>query len=990
MEKKNFFAYSWHIDKKEDECTLIRIYGLDTKGRTICVSVQDFTPYVYVELPSNIRWDMAKAGILGKFIDQSMGKNSGPLSKSLQWKKKLYYANVNLKDEFDTKPKHKLFPYLLLTFRNTKHIRYLQNLCKKIFNINHLGQVQLKIHEHNASPILQLVCCRKISTAGWIQFAGKKSDLNETYCNKEYRVRYKNLFPMKNDIIPEPLVLSFDIEVYSSNPTRMPDALKPKDKIFQISCIFKRGEEEHESYLLTLGDPDDTTFDEDIEIWSYGSEAKLIEGFADIVIEKNPQVITGYNIFGFDIPYMIQRAKSNLVIDYFDKHGMLKDRHAEQKLIKWTSAAYKDQEFEFIDTEGRLYVDLLPIVKRDYKFDTYTLKNVSNHFLGETKDPLTPRDIFRCYELGMKGGEKGSKALGVVGKYCVKDSVLVAKLFDVLQVWVGLCEMAKTCNVPIFVLYTQGQQIKVFSQIYKECMYSNYVVEKIELTLKDNEQYTGATVFPPKPGLYDKVVPFDFSSLYPTTIIAYNIDYSTLVQDDSIPDSLCNIFDWEDHIGCEHDEEIRKTKPKTIICGKHYYRFLKYPKGIVPTLLENLLEARRNTKTKMKEIKGQIKETTDEKKIKELKTLVNVLDKRQLSFKVSCNSAYGAMGVKRGYLPFLPGAMCTTAGGRRSLEKAAKYIQENFTAELVYGDTDSCYIHFPGIKTAQECWDFCLKVEKQMVDEEIFPPPMKLAFEEKIYWRFFIITKKRYMALSCERDGVLDKDIYKRGVLLARRDNSKYIRETYGKVITDIFDRKTKEDIMYLIIQELNKLCSSTFGCDDFIITKSVGETTNYKIRELSEDGKKKQKRLKDLGMDGYGCDYNTCQKGVRGSKCRECIVYIERNLPAQVQLAERMKRRGKIVQAGSRIPFIITTTGGIDAKQFEKIEDPSYQQEHSSIIKIDYLYYNHLLINPLDQLIEVAFKEKDFVKSQYKLRVMKYKLCREIKNLFKLKIQLE
>ena len=308
--------------------------------------------------------------------------------------------------------------------------------------------------------------------------------------------------------------------------------------------------------------------------------------------------------------------------------------------------------------------------------------------------------------------------------------------------------------------------------------------------------------------------------------------------------------------------------------------------------------------------------------------------------------------------------------------------------ELVYGDTDSCYIHFPKLNTAAECWDFCLKVEKEM--EAIFPPPMKLAFEEKIYWRFFIITKKRYMALACERDGVLDKDIYKRGVLLARRDTSKFIREIYGKVIMDIFNRKTKDEIFYLIIQELNKLCSASVKTDDFVITKSVGDIANYKIRELSDDEKKKQKRLLDLGMQTYSCDYSTCKKGSKGSKCRECILYIERNLPAQVQLAERMKRRGKIVQAGSRIPFIITTTGGINAKQFEKIEDPSYQQEHSDVIKIDYLYYNHLLINPLDQLVEVAFKYKDFVKNQHKLRILKYKVCKEIKNLFKLKFDFQ
>ena len=63
---------------------------------------------------------------------------------------------------------------------------------------------------------------------------------------------------------------------------------------------------------------------------------------------------------------------------------------------------------------------------------------------------------------------------------------------------------------------------------------------------------------------------------------------------------------------------------------------------------------------------------------------------------------YGAMGVKRGYLPFLPGAMCTTAMGRQSIEKAAKTIQEDFNGTLIYGDTDSCYINFPNLKYKQK------------------------------------------------------------------------------------------------------------------------------------------------------------------------------------------------------------------------------------------------------------------------------------------------
>jgi DNA polymerase elongation subunit (family B) len=141
------------------------------------------------------------------------------------------------------------------------------------------------------------------------------------------------------------------------------------------------------------------------------------------------------------------------------------------------------------------------------------------------------------------------------------------------------------------------------------------------------------------------------------------------------------------------------------------------------TILQNLLDARKNTR---KIIKNSVcidenckkiaqyglegdknpKHCLDHKeeneiefissdKVGDIKILNNVLDKRQLAYKVSANSMYGAMGVKKGYLPFMPGAMVTTFMGRTNIEIVAKTIQEKYKGELVYGDkfvssTGSC------------------------------------------------------------------------------------------------------------------------------------------------------------------------------------------------------------------------------------------------------------------------------------------------------------
>ena len=1003
MQSGTFFPYSWHLDETEDECTVFRIYGLDQNNQSVCCIVNDFTPYVYLELPSSVEWSETRAMILGHKIDE-ICKNAKPINKSLQLKKKLFYANVV---KTKTGYRHGSFPFLLCSFATIQDRKNFSYKFSREVKLLGIGDIKIKVHEQDASPMLQFQCLRKIPTAGWINFKGRVPipEERQTTCVSEFNVRWKSCCPNDTLVtVPAPYILSFDIEVNSSNPSAMPQSHKPHDKIFQISCVFGRQGGKSEDYakiLLTLGEPDHKVCGEEVEIQMFDTEADLLMGFTELIHEHNPQVIVGYNILGFDIPYMNDRAKQNLCFDY-DKQGYLIG-HARERIIKWSSSAYGNQEFKFLDAEGRLFVDLLPLIQRDYKFSSYKLKTVSEFFLGETKDPLTPQGIFKCYRIGMAGGPEAAKAMGIVGRYCVQDSALVLKLFDTIETWVGLVEMARTCNVPIFSLYTQGQQIKVFSQVYSYCLDNNFVVEKDGYVTNASEQYTGATVLDPIPGVYDKVVPFDFTSLYPSTIIANNIDFSTLVRDDVIPDSDCNVIEWDDHIGCEHDTTSRTTKVTTISCTHHRYRFLRCDRpgrenllGVMPTLLKNLLGARKIAKGKIKDLKKQLADADPAEQIR-ISRLIVVFDKRQLAFKVSANSMYGAMGVKRGYLPFLPGAMCTTARGREYIMLAKNTLENKYGAQIIYGDTDSCYVHFPEQKTAQDLWDYCLVVEKGILDDNVFPKPMKLAFEEVIYWRFFILTKKRYMSLACGRDGVVGDSIEKKGVLLARRDNAKWVRDIYAKIIHMIFDRKTEDEVCMTIIKEFNTVCSATYERKDFIVTKCVGEVSDYKIRQLPTDEKKLQKRLRDLHFTDEIIDImvrDNAKTPLSGKdkilKRQAMDTYISLQLPGQVQLAERMRRRGARVDPGSRIEYLVTTNGGPKAKQSEKLEDPEYQAKYSHIIRIDYLYYIKNLINPLDQALNVAYGLSKFTETQHKLRLRKHTVQSQLENRFDPQISFE
>jgi DNA polymerase elongation subunit (family B) len=1865
MEKFTFFPYSWHMDEDEEDITAMRVYGLNSNNENVCVRIDNFTPFVYLELPEHIPWTAGKAQMLGNKIDSLLGDRK-PLAKKLMFKKRLYYAHLT------PNGKRKTFPYMFVSFSHQSDIRNMSYKIRQPINIMGIGHIKLKMHEQDASPILQFTSYRNISTAGWIDFTGTRipEDDQITRCKHEFKVKWKHVSPNTKPTVACPLIMGFDIEVNSTNPSAMPKAEKPGDKVFQISCVlFRHGDDESkmDRYLLTLGEPDPKTVGEDTEILMYETEHDLLIGYTQFIQEKNPNIIVGYNILNFDIPYMIERAKMSYCIDEFDQQGFDKYGHAKEKTIKWSSSAYGNQTFQFLDAEGRLYVDLLPLVKRDYKMDNYKLKTISTFFLGSTKDPLSVKGIFKCYRIGIKNidgvySKQAQKAMGICGRYCVVDSVLVIRLFNKLQTWIGLCEMARTCNVPIFYLYTQGQQIKVYSQIYKFCMFKNFVVEKDGYIPKDNEHYVGATVFEPIAGVYDRVLPFDFASLYPTTIIAYNIDYSTLVIDPSIPDSDCHVMEWQDCIGClvkgtkitmgeysmniedlngytdqllaydgkngleyynqtnffdqgikecieltfndgsilkctpdhrllvndgneckwveaqyvklhqdkvntgysppvynisddvliideyvfrgraliifykllgllctdghctkgqtiiysghqidiqnitrdieyitkdkqsykvskcnygwgiaikgrfgkilrdldgmmlgkkstqirtlpsilkntsegelcaflsglmggdghtfafsekakslgcikiswtseqenmlvpifnqlqkyftkcciktsvyriknktflgikadntikfqekigfsycinksmrleagcsylryrdnvwnqqkyivekvrefkdnmsiedainkvikevhenhpiynkyyaspsrtqmigllrprkkwdkpmfsrehfngqaeymkeigslhmfdsyrvnieekslpciqktviykrnigpqqtydlevetshsfvadgvvvhncEHDKTIRKTKPKHVMCQKRYFRFLKEPKGVMPTVLQNLLDARAHTRKQKKVIdkildKKDIDENenkiveelipdvlkmlNDKKKIPkcrldELKTLTEVLEKRQNAYKVSANSMYGAMGVTRGYLPFMPGAMATTAMGRKNIGIVAKTIPEKFGGKLIYGDTDtllpdtpvlikrngkieyrtmeelsngywnhtitgkeislaedgilvwsdigftpikyvirhaitkplirvtthvgsvectldhsllwengdaakasdvtigsklciselplpddtpeeplylnkltqqkiedykipeiyiydnmftaemafvwglfyadgSCgtykrkekltvstwainnqdnkllqrcadilnkhningikfkiidtmkssgvnklvpnsqkrhsvivqfvekyrklfydcrkskrvpselfnysfkfrqaffmgyyagdgskkdpaitcsnkgaigsaglfylmksigyqvsinvrkdkptiykltgstpktkfkyppnavkkidptniynsmepliktnyenkpeyiydietenhhfaagvgqlvvhnsnYIVFPHLKTAAENWDHAIHVATEVT--KMFPKPICLEFENEIYWRFFILTKKRYMYKKCMRDGVVDEKIGKKGVLLARRDNSMFIRNAYETLIMMVFNRKTREEILFYVIDIINKLCSHFYSYKDFVVTKSIGSHGGGQvILFINEKGQKKGK-MGDYTVPLLSTEVKERERQFKLKNCNNPKDYYTRCLPAVVQLAERMRQRGQRVDPGTRLEYVISIQGGHKAKQYVKVEDAIYFSQHSSVLNLDYMYYLKLMTNPFDDVLNVLYNvdddskntfQKDFVLKQYKFRLnVRTKVLEELKDL--------
>lgn len=976
------FAYYWkteEITEKYNYHTELRIYGLNKNNENVCVRVDDCKTRLIIEFSDQLYLDENFELIKSKFaslIYNKIDKNS--IKKILR--RKLYGSHL------DNEGKPKLYNFIEIYF--TSRISML-SFKKKSKELNLLSD--FKFHETGVSTEIQFMVERDLNPSGWL-FVKRPTEIlgveKSTRC-KEYLVSKNQIFNLDCNDIVDVKILSWDIEAKCKDIARNPGK-DIDDCVFQISCVFFNVKSKRlRKILLSLGKC--RQFADNVEIQLYKTEKDLILGFSNLISQEQPNILTGWNIFNFDINFMINRAEHNMCLGEFTSFGFV-ETPGNITNLKWSSKAFMTTDIKYIDAEGVLSIDLIEVVRRDYKLDSYSLNNVSKHFLKNEKDDISFKDLMYAYDCFLKKSENLEDEFTKIGKYCVQDSQLVVDLFDKLQTWLSLSEMSKTTSTTIMSVHLNGQQKKFYNQVFKYCYKENIIVESDAYRSKDTDRYTGAYVFDPVPGLYDYVVPLDFASLYPSIMIAYNLDYTTIISEENndIPEENVTVMEWEDHISCEHDpliiqknalsrlienssdkkkiSEYRKARAnitkkinKKIMCQKNSFKFLKqeiYGKGVLPTIIQRLLDARKEVRNEMKKVKDP--------------SYLAILNQRQLSYKVSANSMYGATGVKSGALPFMPIAMCVTYTGRQSIQKASN-ILKSLGGTIVYGDTDSNYVMFENIKSEnhkEKCikiWDKATEVAEKISSN--FPNPMKIDFEEVIYYKFMILTKKRYMYYSCSRDGEISKKIGQKGVLLARRDNSKFVKNIYEETVMNVFSGKTKEEVYDCIFNKITDLTERRLDYNLLKITKSVNDYNNCDTQYNEE-------------TDKYTMGHYKVRKPPVELSEEHMKEFHISNLPAQVQLEIKIIGKGGEKSEGSRIEFVILDKPG-SKKQCDKIEHFKFFMENKNILNIDTNYYILRLIDPLEQIFDSIYNTDRFIEKNLSQFMLKKKQTQELKKLF-------
>jgi len=506
------------------------------------------------------------------------------------------------------------------------------------------------------------------------------------------------------------------------------------DLVIQIGTTVHRygSDEIIYRHIATLGTCDAI---EGADVDVYDTEAGMLQGWKATLGEIDPDILIGYNIFGFDMDYMWKRAHElGLAGTFGESMGRFTqrcfNRIREQKL---SSSALGDNLLRYFPIDGVVSVDLLKVMQRDHKLDSYKLDSVASIFLGDNKADLKPREIFEKF-----GGTSADRA--EIARYCLQDCALVNRLLHKLKVLENNIGMGNVCSVPLSYLFLRGQGIKIFSLVAKKCREKKTIIPVIheprpfgiEIEEVDNGVgYEGAIVLEPKEGIYldTPITVLDYSSLYPSSMIERNLSHDCFVVDPEYVEIGKEAGATFTTVTYDLFEGVGDKKTKV---GSQSCTFAQLPpdadgnprKGIIPEILMDLIAMRKKTKKKIEyeTVEARVNggsetvryaglakrcENGDMKlfdvdlgatKHIDAADVVNVtqtyssfeqavLDAMQLAYKVTANSLYGQIGSRTSQVYWKDIAACTTATGRERIMMAKKFMEDEYGADVIYGDS---------------------------------------------------------------------------------------------------------------------------------------------------------------------------------------------------------------------------------------------------------------------------------------------------------------
>ena len=622
--------------------------------------------------------------------------------------------------------------------------------CYRIFtrlprDVPHLREIALKFGDVREADILfgmRYIIDKRLIPMGGIEAEGET--VSVSYASLGMICKSPKGFAREEE--PKLKIMAFDCEML--NPRGMPDS--KKDPIIIISIKTNKA-----TKVLKAAD---------------GEDKEIIKEFIRYVNEYDPDIIVGYNQDSFDWPYLNERAKKNKLKLNVCRDGTspMFGKGGIQKKVKLI---------------GRLNVDLYHVAARDVDgVKIKTLDNVAD-FLGVMKKDgrvnIPGAEIYQYWE--------DPKKRELLIQYAEDD---VTSTYGLAGELLPLqYEFARMVHEPVDNVSKMGRGRQV--EVYLAYVAYEYG-ELVPSRGGEAETYLGGFVFEPVNGLHKNVASLDFSAMYPSIMIAYNIS----------PDTVCK----------DCGAECNPPAPDVGHC------FKKEPEGFFTRILRSLVTHRSALKKKL---------ALMDKKDKSYK----MLDIRQKTIKILTNAFYGYTGWSQAKWYRRECAEATSAWGRYFIKKASDFARE-MGMEVLYGDTDSLFVSMKdGGDLQSAIKEFIKKVKAEL--------PLDMDVDNTYKVIFFTESKKRYAGLTTKGEIVV------RGLEVRRGDWCDLAKELQSEVIRIILEEENPEKAVRFVKDTIALVREGKVPLSKLVIHKTLTKSAaSYESAQAHVHAAEKAKAL--------------------------------------------------------------------------------------------------------------------------------------------------
>ena len=537
------------------------------------------------------------------------------------------------------------------------------------------------------------------------------------------------------------------------------------------------------------------------EVAEETSELDLMTRMVEVVRTYDPDVLTGYEVHGSSWGYLIERARHKYDYNLCDEFSRMKtESHGRfgKENDRWGFNTTST-----IRVTGRHMINIWRAMRGELNLLQYTMENVVWHLLHRRIPHYPWQALTRWYKSGK------SHDLVKLLRYYQTRTKLNIEILEANELIPRTSEQARLLGVDFFSVFSRGSQFKVESIMFRIAKPENFI-----LVSPNRKQVGGQNaleclplVMEPQSAFYSSpVLVLDFQSLYPSVMIAYNYCYSTF---------LGRITHWRgmNKMGFteyERQQGLLALLKDHITIAPNGMMYVKSDirKSLLAKMLTEILETRVMVKSGMKREKDD-------------KTLQQLLNNRQLALKLLANVTYGYTSASfSGRMPCAEIADSIVQTARETLERSIAFIHsvKKWGGDVVYGDTDSLFIHLKG-KTKDQAFDIGNEIAKTITNMN--PRPVKLKFE-KVYHPCVLLAKKRYVGYKYESKDQAKPDFDAKGIETVRRDGTPAEQKIEEKALRLLFETADLSQIKAYFQKQCDKIMRGNVSVQDFCFAREV------------------------------------------------------------------------------------------------------------------------------------------------------------------------